>query len=158
MSRDLVVLWAGRHRREEWEKLCEPFKRRISRHIRIREVAVKPKATQGEMERQKAEGDSLLAAVPEGSWTIALDRRGKMRSSHDLATWLQGRIEDWPGPLVFLIGSDLGLAKNVLAQARERLSFGPLTLPHELARLVLLEQLYRGLAIKAGIKYHREPL
>jgi 23S rRNA (pseudouridine1915-N3)-methyltransferase len=60
--------------------------------------------------------------------------------------------------LVFLIGSDLGLAKSVLDQARERLSFGPLTLPHELARLVLLEQLYRGLAISAGIKYHRVPL
>ena len=158
MSRDLVVLWAGRHRRDEWEKLCEPLKRRIARHIRIREVAVKPKATQGEMERQKAEGDALLAAVPEGSWTIALDRRGKMRSSHDLATRLQGQIDDWPGPVVFLIGSDLGLSNSVLAQARERLSFGPLTLPHELARLVLLEQLYRGLAINAGIKYHREPL
>jgi 23S rRNA (pseudouridine1915-N3)-methyltransferase len=158
MSRDLVVLWAGRHRRDEWEKLCEPFKRRISRQVRIREVAVRPKATQGDLERQKAEGDALLAAVPEGSWTIALDRRGKMRSSHDLATWLQKQIDDWPGPLVFLIGSDLGLASDVLAQTRERLSFGPLTLPHELARLVLLEQLYRGLAINAGIKYHREPL
>ena len=158
MSRDLVVLWAGRHRRDEWEKLCEPYKRRISRHIRIREVAVRPKATQGDLERQRAEGDALLAAVPEGSWTIALDRRGTMRSSHDLATWLQKQIDDWPGPLVFLIGSDLGLASDVLAQTRERLSFGPLTLPHELARLVLLEQLYRGLAINAGIKYHREPL
>lgn len=158
MSRDLVVLWAGRHRRDEWEKLCEPFKRRISRHIRIREVSVKPKATRGDMERQKAEGKALLAAVPEGSWTIALDRQGKMRNSHDLASWLQAQIEDWPGPLVFLIGSDLGLAKDVLAQSRERLSFGPLTLPHELARLVLLEQLYRGLAINAGIKYHRVPL
>ena len=158
MSRDLVVIWAGRHRRDEWEKLCEPLRRRISRHIRIREVVVKPRASHGDLERQRAEGDALMAAVPEGSWTIALDRQGKMRSSHDLAIWLQARVDDWSGPLVFLIGSDLGLAKSVLAQARERMSFGPLTLPHELARLVLLEQLYRGLAINAGIKYHRVPL
>jgi len=158
MSRDLVVLWAGRHHRSEWEKLCEPFKRRISRHIRVREVAVRAKATHGDLERLEAEGEALLAAVPEGAWTVALDRRGKMRSSLELAAWLQARIDDWPGPLVFLIGSDLGLAEGALDQMRERLSFGPLTLPHELARLVLLEQLYRGLAINAGIKYHREPL
>ena len=158
MSRELVILWAGRHRRDEWEKLCEPFKQRISRHIRIREVAVKPKVAHGELERQTAEGEALLAAVPEGAWSIALDRQGKMRSSHDLAIWLQAQIEDWHGPLVFLVGSDLGLSKPVLAEARERWSFGPLTLPHELARLVLLEQLDRGLAINAGIKYHREPL
>jgi 23S rRNA (pseudouridine1915-N3)-methyltransferase len=119
---------------------------------------VKAKAAQGDIGRQKAEGEALLAAVPEGAWTIALDRRGKMRSSPDLAIWLQARLEDWPGPLAFLVGSDLGLTKEVLAQARERMSFGLLTLPHELARLVLLEQLYRGLAINAGIKYHRLPL
>lgn len=158
MSRELVILWAGRHRRSEWEKLHAPFKRRISRHLRIREVAVKPKVAGGDSERQRAEAEALLAAVPQGSWTIALDRQGRMRSSEELSSWLQNRIEDWPGPLVFLIGSDLGLAKSVLDKARERLSFGPLTLPHELARLVLLEQLYRGLAIGAGIKYHRVPL
>lgn len=158
MSRDLVVLWAGRHRRNEWEKLCEPLKRRISRHLRIREVAVKPKAGGGDSERLRAEAEALLAAVPQGAWTVALDRQGQMRSSEELASWIQDRIEDWPGPLVFIIGSDLGLAKSVLAQTRERMSFGPLTLPHELARLVLLEQLYRGLAINAGIKYHRVPL
>ena len=99
-----------------------------------------------------------MAAVPDGSWTIALDRRGKQRSSRELACWLRKRMEDWSGPLTFIIGSDLGLASSVLTESREIISFGPLTLPHELARLVLLEQLYRGLAIDAGIKYHRQPL
>ena len=158
MSRDLVILWAGRHRRDEWEKLCEPLRRRISRHIRIREVVVKPRASHGDLERQRAEGDALMAAVPEGSWTMNCDFFLTFTNFCDLAIWLQARVDDWSGPLVFLIGSDLGLAKSVLAQARERMSFGPLTLPHELARLVLLEQLYRGLAINAGIKYHRVPL
>ncbi len=57
-----------------------------------------------------------------------------------------------------MIGSDLGLAEEVLRGVRESISLGPLTLPHELARLVLYEQLYRALSIGAGIKYHREPL
>jgi 23S rRNA (pseudouridine1915-N3)-methyltransferase len=71
---------------------------------------------------------------------------------------LQRRIDEWTGDLVFVIGSDLGLDQVVLEQARTRLSLGPMTLPHELARLVLYEQLYRGIGITAGIKYHREPL
>ena len=158
MSRELVILWAGRHRRDEWEKLCDPFRRRISRYVPVREVAVRPRGSSSDRERQRAEGEALVAAVPEGAWTIALDRQGKQRSSRELASWLRKRMEDWGGPLTFILGSDLGLASSVLSGSREVISFGPLTLPHELARLVLLEQLYRGLAINAGIKYHREPL
>lgn len=158
MSRELVILWAGRHRRDEWETLCEPFRRRISHHLPIRELPVRARGSGGDRERQEAEGEALLAAVPAGAWTVALDRRGKQRSSRDLAGWLRRRLDDWGGPLAFIIGSDLGLASSVQQQVREVISFGPLTLPHELARLVLLEQLYRGLAINAGIKYHREPL
>ena len=89
---------------------------------------------------------------------IALDRRGKALSSLELAGRLETLREEWPHPVAFLLGSDLGLSKAVLQNARERLSFGPMTLPHELARLVLYEQLYRALSIRAGIKYHREPL
>ena len=81
-----------------------------------------------------------------------------MKSSEEIADWLSRLLAEWPHPLTFLLGSDLGLADPVRLGARQRLSFGPLTLPHELARLVLFEQLYRGLSIAAGIKYHRQPL
>ena len=81
-----------------------------------------------------------------------------MQSSTEMASWLQGLIDDWPGQIVFLLGSDLGLDTAVLDKARTRLSLSPLTLPHELARLVLYEQIYRSIGIQAGIKYHREPL
>jgi 23S rRNA (pseudouridine1915-N3)-methyltransferase len=89
---------------------------------------------------------------------VALDRKGKMRSSLEMADWLGRLLEEWPHPIAFVIGSDLGLADSVRESARESLSFGPLTLPHELARLVLFEQVYRSLAIRAGIKYHRGAL
>ena len=69
-----------------------------------------------------------------------------------------GLQRDWPHPVVFILGSDLGLAPSVSKACRESLSLGPMTLPHELARLVLYEQLYRALSIQARIKYHREPL
>ena len=114
----------------------------------------------------------------------ALKRNGK-RSRIVLATKVHGRMDDedinaagssrrhiieqceqslkrlqtdWPHPIAFLLGSDLGLDDGVRAAAREQLSLGPLTLAHELARLVLYEQIYRGFCITAGIKYHRDPL
>jgi 23S rRNA (pseudouridine1915-N3)-methyltransferase len=64
---------------------------------------------------------------------------------------------EWPRPVVFFLGSDLGLDPDLAARCRLRLSLGPLTLPHSLARLVLLEQLYRALSILEGIQYHRKP-
>ena len=117
---------------------------------------MKVPATGGD--RAAAEGEALLKALPDPVWTVALDRRGRARSSPELAAWLGRTLDGWPHPIAFLVGSDLGLAPAVVAGARTRLSFGPLTLPHELARLVLFEQLYRALSIRSGIKYHREPL
>ena len=158
MARELVVVWAGRHRRDSWESLCEGYRKRIQRYIRVRDCPIRVRKTGDGRARLREEGHALLSAVPSQAWTVALDRRSKMHSSKDLASWLQRRIDEWTGDLVFLIGSDLGLDQIVLEQARTRLSLGPLTLPHELARLVLYEQLYRSLGITAGIKYHREPL
>ena len=63
--------------------------------------------------------------------------------------------DEWPHPIAFLIGSDLGLDPEIAAAARRRLSFGPMIFGHQLARLMLYEQIYRALAIERGIKYHR---
>ncbi len=108
--------------------------------------------------RLETEGQALLAALPEPCWTIALDRRGRALGSKQLADHLARVRDEWPHALAFAIGSDLGLSPAVLSAARERLSLGPMTLPHELARLVVYEQIYRALSILGGIKYHREPL
>ncbi len=158
VARQLVVTWAGRHRRDEWDRLCGVYRRRIRRFLPLTEKAVKlPK--RGDPERRRAaEGEALLAALPEPCWQVAVDRRGKARSSEQLAAWLRRRLDGWPHPIAFLVGSDLGLAPAVRRQCRDSLSFGPLTLPHELARLVLYEQLYRALSIDAGINYHRPRL
>lgn len=97
----------------------------------------------------------MLASLPEPCWPVALDRRGRARSSEALARRLETVRREWPHPVAFLVGSDLGLAPSVSDACREAWSLGPLTLPHQLARLVLYEQLYRALSLAAGIKYHR---
>ena len=158
MARELLIVWAGRRRRDSWERMCEPYRRRIERFAPVTESVVRVAGAGEGQVRRRTESQALLAGLPSPCWPVAVDRRGKTRSSRELADWL-GRLRgEWPHPIAFLLGSDVGLAKQLLAEARDSLSFGPLTLPHELARLVLYEQLYRALSILAGMNYHRPRL
>jgi 23S rRNA (pseudouridine1915-N3)-methyltransferase len=155
--RELVVAWAGRHQRSNWEEICASYRKRIGRLATVRDVPVRARAAPDDPQRMKAEGAALLAALPPSAWTFALDSRGEALSSEQFAARLSRLKEEWPHPVAFLIGSDLGLDRAVLDGARAVLSFGPLTLSHELARVVLYEQLFRALSIEAGMSYHREP-
>ena len=158
MSRELKIVWAGRHRRSEWEHLYSRYRQRMAPYLEVQERPVKVRAGLEDRRRLDEEGQAILKALPQASWTVALDRKGATRSSSQVADWFDRLRTDWPHPIVIVIGSDLGLSSKVLEECRERWSFGPLTLPHELARLVLYEQIYRALSIVAGIKYHRQPL
>jgi 23S rRNA (pseudouridine1915-N3)-methyltransferase len=158
LGRELAVLWAGRHQRSSWEEICASYRKRIARFAPVRDVPVRARAGAEDPQRQKLEGAALLAALPPSAWSFALDSRGEALSSEQLADRLARLKREWPHPIAFLIGSDLGLDRAVLDGARAVLSFGPLTLSHELARVVLYEQLYRALSIEAGMSYHREPL
>jgi 23S rRNA (pseudouridine1915-N3)-methyltransferase len=158
VGRELAVLWAGRHQRSNWEEICASYRKRIARFAPVRDVPVRARAGAEDPQRQKLEGAALLAALPPSAWSFALDSRGEALSSEQLADRLARLKREWPHPIAFLIGSDLGLDRAVLDEARAVLSFGPLTLSHELARVVLYEQLYRALSIEAGMSYHREPL
>ncbi len=156
MSREIIVAWAGRHDREPWKSLCADYERRISQWIPTRQVFVKPRGR--EDRRRELESRDLLAAVGKESWIVALDEGGKQMSSVEFSRFLTRLTDEWPRGIGFVIGSDVGLGKEILDSSRTKLSLGRMTLVHELARVVLLEQIYRGFAIKSGIKYHRGPL
>lgn len=158
MARELVILWAGRHQRSHWEEICASYRKRIGHLATVRDVPVRARAGADDPQRRRAEGAALLAAVPPSGWIIALDSRGEMISSEELAALLARLKAEHPHPVAFLLGSDLGLDPAVLAAARSVLSLGPMTLSHELARVVLYEQIFRALSIEAGMSYHREPL
>jgi 23S rRNA (pseudouridine1915-N3)-methyltransferase len=157
VARELVIVWAGRHHRSGWEEICTTYRRRISHMATVRDLPVRAKAASEDPQRLRIEGQALLAALPRPSYPIALDSRGESVDSSQLAERLARIKTDWPHPVAFLIGSDLGLDRAVLDEARWVLSLGRLTLSHELARVVLYEQLYRTLTIEAGMSYHREP-
>lgn len=96
--------------------------------------------------------DQVEKRIPPGAYVALLDERGKSRDSVAFSRFLDDRRLDGR-PLVFVVGGAYGLK---LPGAHETISFGPMTLPHQLARIVLLEQLYRGLSILAGSPYHHD--
>jgi 23S rRNA (pseudouridine1915-N3)-methyltransferase len=124
----------------------------------VRDVPARARVGADDPQRLRAEGQALLAALPPAAWSFALDSLGERLTSEQFADRLSRLRQEWPYPVAFLIGSDLGLDRAVLDGARAILSLGPLTLSHELARVVLYEQLFRALSIEAGMSYHREPL
>lgn len=101
------------------------------------------------------EAGKLSKRLPTGAYVVALDReRGKELSSEELARRLDSLATSGRGHVAFVIGGPLGLSPEMLNQADARLSLGRITLPHSLARVVFLEQLYRAVKIHRGEKYH----
>lgn len=132
------------------------FEARIARmaDFRVDEVAAEP-VQRGEDQVFRREGDRMRAKLVAGAHVVAMDSRGRPpASSEALAQWLGRRLED-TRPTTFLVGGAIGLDPALAAAADERMSLGPLTLPHQLARVVLGEQVYRALADLAGHPYPR---
>jgi len=122
--------------------------------VRVEEVAAEPSSRDaGRASRREAE--RLRARIPARAWRVALDPGARPpSSSEDLARWLARRVED-QRPLCLLVGGADGLEAALVDECEERLSLGPLTMPHQLARVVLLEQLYRAACIHSGHPYPR---
>jgi 23S rRNA (pseudouridine1915-N3)-methyltransferase len=132
------------------------YQKRLRPFLQLSLKSVRAEKEEGKLppEAIKArEGERLRAAIPPKSYVVALDPRGRELNTEEFAAWLTARAED-ARPLTFLIGGHLGLDPVTLETARERLALSRLTLTHELSRLVLLEQLYRAMTIKAGHPYH----
>ncbi len=101
------------------------------------------------------EGEAILAARRRGAWMAALCVEGKPISSEELAGLIAARAGSGAGDIAFVIGSSHGLSPQVKQAADAKISLGRITLPHQLARLVLTEQIYRACTINAGMKYHK---
>jgi len=101
------------------------------------------------------EGNRLLAKIPDGAYVIALCIDAKQPASMELAGRLNDLFVSGKSEIVFVIGGSLGLHESVLARAQERMSMSRMTFPHQLARIILLEQLYRAAKINAGQRYHK---
>ncbi len=101
------------------------------------------------------EAEQILAKIPKGAWLCIFTPEGKTLSSEGFAEKLQEIKLSGKSSACFLIGSSFGISQKIKERADFRLSMGPMTFPHHLARIMVLEQLYRAEAIQAGSKYHK---
>jgi 23S rRNA (pseudouridine1915-N3)-methyltransferase len=151
---ELVLLSVGKLR-PSYREAVDDYLRRLGRYLKVREVEVREASRAPSVEAQRAEeAERLRAKRPAGARLVALARQGTGWSSEELAQ----RVERWrqeARPVALAIGGSHGLAPDLLASASERWSLGPLTLPHELARVVVAEQLYRASTILRGEPYHK---
>ena len=135
----------------------EDFTRRISRYYPVEWSLIptpKNAATLTQPDLKKKEAEIILGLLTKDDFLIALDERGKQMTSEGLATFIQSRANDSTKKLVFLIGGAFGLDESILKRADYRWSLSQLTLPHQLVRLLLAEQLYRACTILRNEKYH----
>lgn len=153
MGVEITVLAVGKLR-PFYREACEEYGKRLKRYLPFHEVEIREGRGGTVEETERDEGGRMLKKVPDRAVVIALAREGTPWSSTDLAARLQG----WNlanRPLVFLVGGSTGLGRDILDRADQRWSLGPLTLPHELARVVVYEQLYRACTILRGEPYHK---
>jgi 23S rRNA (pseudouridine1915-N3)-methyltransferase len=150
----LIILAVGKLR-PYYRAGCDDYLRRLGRYANVREVEVREASRAPSAERQREEeGERLVARLPGEATIVALTREGSAWTSEELAR----RMEGWrmaAHPVAFAIGGSRGLASGLIARAAARWSLGPLTLPHELARVVVTEQLYRAFTILRGEPYHK---
>ena len=145
----VTILSVG-HKMPAWiQEGFHEYTRRMPPEIRVELVELKPDKSPAD------EAKRILAAVPDGATVLALDERGKAISTQGLSVMLSEWMRDASHP-VFAIGGADGLGDEVKARADKLISLSTLTLPHQLVRVVLAEQLYRAWTILARHPYHRE--
>lgn len=149
------ILAFGKIGRGEEQSLIDEYLRRLPWQTEIVEFDIKKPAATIDLRKQQ-EAEKLLAAIPDSATVVVLDERGKSVPSRKLAETLDAWATDGISTIVFIIGGADGLHDSVRKRASLILSFGAMTWPHKLVRVMLIEQLYRAWSITIGHPYHRD--
>ena len=158
---NIAVISVGKLKEKPYRQMADEYLKRLSRFGKYEEIELpdlpeRDGASRAEEEKIKIrEGESILQRLRPGDRVVALTIPGKQRSSEELAEELQEAKNLGCGRMVFLIGGSLGLGNNVLSRADAEMSMSRMTFPHQLAKVMLLEQLYRAEKINAGERYHK---
>lgn len=158
---EITLIAMGKLKEKFYISASEEYKKRLGAYCRFNLVELpecrlpedpSPAEIAAGLEK---EAEAILAKIPKGAWFCVFTPEGKTLSSEDFAQKLRDVKNAGKSSACFLIGSSFGMAPRVKERADFRLSMGPMTFPHHLARVMVLEQLYRAEAIQAGSKYHK---
>ncbi len=158
---NIQILCIGKLKERYWTEAVQEYSKRLGKYCSLTISELKeekapdnPSAAE-ESAIKTAEGKSLLKHIKKDSFVIALDIRGKELSSEMLSEKIESLGIAGKSDLVFIIGGSLGLSEEVLARADFRLSFSKMTYPHQMMRVILLEQIYRSFKIMRNETYHK---
>ena len=157
---NIRIICVGKFKEKYWEAASAEYMKRLGAYCSISVTEVKEEKLPAHASRADEEnvitkeGKSILDRIGPGDYVIALDIGGRELSSEALAAKI-AEISFTSSMIDFIIGGSLGLSREVKSRAALKLSFGRITLPHQLARIVLLEQIYRAFKINAGETYHK---
>lgn len=158
---DITLIVMGKLKEKFYISAAEEYEKRLKgycqfRIIELPEVRLPESPSTAEISAGlEKEADAILAKIPKSAWFCVLTPEGKMLSSEALADKMREVKLSGRSSACFLIGSSFGIAQKIKALADFKLSMSPMTFPHHLARVMVLEQLYRSEAIQAGSKYHK---
>ena len=157
---NMALICMGRLKEKYWRDAATEYEKRLSRFGKWETIELpdlpEPANSSPAIEEQikKKEAEAILARIRDGDIVVCLCIDGRQMDSVQLSGKLTELI-DTGRRVVFVIGGSLGLSEAVVARAQLRLSFSPMTFPHQLARVMLLEQTYRAMKIAAGERYHK---
>ena len=154
----ISVLWFGRPAASPYESVVEGYRSKVHRRWPAEDIPLKAVAGGRDADPRralKAEASSVRQKIPRGWRVVVLDEQGGTLDSERFAGMLADAENTGLPGIVFVIGSDIGIDSELLRSADSRLSIGPMTLPHLLARVVLWEQIFRATRILGGGGYHR---
>ncbi|MBE5799633.1 MAG: 23S rRNA (pseudouridine(1915)-N(3))-methyltransferase RlmH [Clostridiales bacterium] len=157
---NMALICMGKLKEKYWRDAAAEYEKRLSRFGKWETIELpdlpEPSNSSPAIEEQikKKEGDAILAKLRDGDVVVCLCIDGKQMDSVQLSRKMTELI-DTGRRVVFVIGGSLGLSDDVVRRAQVKLSFSPMTFPHQLARIMLLEQTYRALKIAAGERYHK---
>jgi 23S rRNA (pseudouridine1915-N3)-methyltransferase len=155
------IIAVGKIKEKYLRDAINEYLKRLSPYAKIEIVEVaeericdNPSIAEEEMVRQK-EGQRIMKIIPGRAYVIALDTKGRQLSSEELAGKIDQLALQGSSNITLIIGGSIGLSQEVLNRAHFQLSFSRMTFPHQLMRVILLEQIYRALKINAGEVYHK---
>lgn len=158
---DITLIAMGKLKEKFYLSAASEYAKRLSGYCRftlleLPEVRLPENPSAAEIQAGlEKEAELIFSKIPKGAWLCVFTPEGKELSSEAFAEKLAGVKNSGKSCACFFIGSSFGMAQRVKERADFRLSMGPMTFPHHLARIMVLEQLYRAEAIQAGSKYHK---
>ena len=158
---NISIIAVGKLKEKYLKDAIDEYSKRLTRYCKLHIIMVQDeKAPENASHKdeegiKEKEGDAILKQVKDNMYIVALDLKGKMLSSEELSGFISDLGINGDSNLAFIIGGSLGLPEKVLNRADYKLCFSKMTFPHQLMRVILLEQIYRGFRIIHGEPYHK---